>query len=126
MSVRHPRQDWKPSRGRPECPPLRPREVWRTCRRITCRHHMWSDAQCTAINTGRPIPGLDEVAIHCALDVAGLESSIAQTDQSHGSLTLDQVGNILGVGRERVRQIELQALKRLRRFGIALGVSDRP
>ena len=30
------------------------------------------------------------------------------------SLTLEQIGNIMGVSRERVRQIEAQALSRLR------------
>ena len=30
------------------------------------------------------------------------------------SLTLEQIGNIMGVSRERVRQIEAQALRKLR------------
>ncbi|MFY3742456.1 sigma factor-like helix-turn-helix DNA-binding protein [Anaeromyxobacter sp. Red801] len=42
----------------------------------------------------------------CALDVA-----------DRGPLTLDEVGKILGVTRERVRQIEVAALEKLQEAG---------
>lgn len=45
----------------------------------------------------------------CVLDVAAL-----------GGLTLEEVGDILGVTRERVRQIEHIALRKLKKRGINL------
>jgi hypothetical protein len=50
----------------------------------------------------------DDLASHdgptCALDVA-----------EAGGLTLEEVGNIIGVTRERVRQMQVRALEKLRK-----------
>ena len=53
---------------------------------------------------GRNIKDLDET---CALDVA-----------DRGGYTLDQVGLLMNVTRERVRQIQADALKRIRKSGV--------
>ncbi len=50
----------------------------------------------------RPAPRLDSLTDTCALDVAG-----------RGDHSLDQVGQLLGVTRERVRQIESRAMAKL-------------
>ena len=46
----------------------------------------------------------------------------------HGfrSQTLAEVGNDLGVTRERVRQIQIQALRRLRKISLSDGVTETP
>jgi RNA polymerase nonessential primary-like sigma factor len=44
----------------------------------------------------------------------------------HGRRTLEEVGNLLGVTRERVRQVQLSALSRLREISGNEGVSEMP
>jgi hypothetical protein len=39
-----------------------------------------------------------------------------------GPLTLDEIGRLLGVSRERIRQVEAVALKTLRRAALAAGL----
>lgn len=63
------------------------RNAARPCRWLTCRHSLAADG-----STGES----------CVLDVA---------DQ--GGVTLVEVGDLLGVTRERARQIEAQALRKL-------------
>jgi len=44
----------------------------------------------------------------------------------HGGRTLEQVGDIMGVTRERVRQVQMSALKRLREISERSGVTEVP
>jgi RNA polymerase nonessential primary-like sigma factor len=44
----------------------------------------------------------------------------------HGRQTLEQVGRVMGVTRERVRQIQLSALKRLREVSREEGYAEIP
>lgn len=66
-------------------------------------------------------PGMDSVS-NCALDHA----------EAEGGMTLEEVGELLGVTRERVRQIEKRALSRLREgtagefLAEVLGVEPKP
>ena len=69
----------------------------RPCPYYTCRYHIWADIKLRA----GILP--DE---SCALDVA-----------DEGVHTLEEVGNIFGLTRERVRQILASALSKLRRRG---------
>jgi len=63
----------------------------RPCQHSWCPHHLVSEKA------------------SCVLDVAAL-----------GGLTLEEVGDVLGVTRERVRQIEHIALRKLAKRGISL------
>jgi len=64
-----------------------------------CRHNL-HDEQIAAIARGMA----PDRSVTCALDA-----------EIEGGLTLDRVGQILGVSRERVRQIETLAFRSLRR-----------
>ncbi len=44
----------------------------------------------------------------------------------HGSRTLEEVGAIMGVTRERVRQVQMVALNRLREISVRYGVTEIP
>lgn len=43
-------------------------------------------------------------------------------NEERGGMTLEEVGKVLGITRERVRQIEVAALKKLRRPAIRAGL----
>jgi hypothetical protein len=68
----------------------------RPCGKLACRYHLWSEARPNSPKWAFPRQS-------CALDVA-----------ARGGLTLKQVGRILRLTRERVRQIEASALGKLR------------
>jgi hypothetical protein len=77
----------------------------RPCLFISCKHHLYLDVN---PNTGSvklnfPDKEIWELAHTCALDVA---------DQ--GGITLEEVGDIMNLTRERVRQVEALGLSKLR------------
>lgn len=82
------------------CPDHRP------CHLANCRYHMAHEWVIWALRAGRGEPEIIERILRdpsCALDLA-----------KSGPLTLQEVGDLLGVSRERVRQIEAGAIERLR------------
>lgn len=82
---------------RGECPESRP------CGFISCRHNLWCDLTVTGGLKMRD-PDEDPVdAVHsCAVDLA-----------ERGGMTLEEVGRVMSITRERVRQIENVALAKL-------------
>jgi DNA-directed RNA polymerase sigma subunit (sigma70/sigma32) len=60
-------------------------------------------------------PDLDvwEMQETCALDVA-----------DRGGITLEEVGEILNLTRERIRQVEVKGLEKLREVSSSLGLQD--
>ncbi len=76
----------------------------RPCPHVTCRHHLYLDVspRTGAIKLNFPDLEVWEMAISCALDVA-----------DEGGATLEDVGAIMNVTRERIRQMEIKALTRL-------------
>jgi hypothetical protein len=81
----------------------------RPCPWISCRHHLWAEVAFVPrrklYRWRNDAPAPWEMAHTCALDVA-----------EEGGTTLEDVGKILGLTRERVRQLEAQALAKLARF----------
>lgn len=76
----------------------------RPCPFVTCRHHLYLDVapRTGAIKLNRPDIGPESMVDSCTLDVA-----------DRGGLSLDGVGAVLNITRERVRQLELLALSKL-------------
>lgn len=91
----------------------------RPCPWVTCRHHLYLDVnpESGAVKLNFPDREPWDLVETCALDVAG--------NIDDGGNTLDVVGRFLNVTRERVRQLEVDALKAVRRRGLHLG-SDQP
>ena len=76
----------------------------RPCPFVRCRYHLYLDVNPRTGSITLNFPELEvwEMVLSCALDVA-----------DKGGARLEDVGAILNLTRERVRQIELEALARL-------------
>lgn len=73
-----------------------------------CRHHLYLDVGVKgSIKFNFPDLDPEDMSISCSLDVA-----------DRGGATLDVIGNIMNLSRERVRQLEILIIDKLR--GIAL------
>ena len=86
-----------------DCPTTRP------CPYVTCRYHLAYEVTGNgSIQQTWPGRDIDDIPGTCALDYC-----------SRGGMTIDEIGAIMNVSYERVRQIEVQALAKIR---AALGV----
>lgn len=74
------------------------------CPYVSCGHHLYLDVseETGSIKINFPDLEPDELAETCALRVA-----------EHGGLTLEDLGDLLGLTRERIRQIERRVLRQL-------------
>ncbi len=89
---------WKP-RSRAECA-----EGPRPCPFVSCQHHLYIDVspKTGAIKLNFPDLEVWEMGESCALDIA-----------DRGGTTLEDVGAIMNLTRERIRQVEVKALAKL-------------
>jgi hypothetical protein len=80
------------------------REAPRPCPHVSCRHHLYLDVnpQTGTIKLNFPDLEVWELGVSCALDVADL-----------GGTAIEQISELLNVTRERIRQIEAQAIEKL-------------
>src|SRR5689334_20471691 len=80
------------------------KEAPRPCPHVSCRHHLYLDVNPHTGTIKLNFPDLEvwELGASCALDVADL-----------GGTPIETVGGLLNVTRERIRQIETQALSKL-------------
>ncbi len=76
----------------------------RPCPYVSCKHHLFLDisSKTGAIKMNFPDLDLWEMGESCALDVA-----------DRGGTTLEDVGAIMNLTRERIRQVEVRALAKL-------------
>jgi hypothetical protein len=76
----------------------------RPCLFVSCKHHLYLDVnpQTGSIKLNFPDKEVWELNDTCALDVA-----------ERGGMTLEEVGEILNLTRERVRQLEATGLQKL-------------
>jgi hypothetical protein len=77
----------------------------RPCPWVSCAHHLYLDINPTsgAIKLNFPHLEVWEMKETCALDVA-----------DKGGITLEEVGEILNLTRERIRQVEVRGLGKMR------------
>lgn len=89
---------WKP-RNREACAAIE-----RPCPYVSCKHHLFIDVspRTGAIKLNFPDLEVWELKESCALDVA-----------DRGGTTLEDVGAIMNLTRERIRQVEVKALAKL-------------
>src|SRR5512140_431155 len=87
-------------RHRGEC-----QSMERPCPFVSCEHHLYLDVnpESGAIKLNFPHLEVWEMAETCALDVA-----------DRGGITLEEVGAILNLTRERIRQVEVRGLTKIR------------
>ncbi len=76
----------------------------RPCPFVSCKQHLFLDVDVFGkITINSPVP-VEEMEHSCALDVAELPTEV----------TLEMIGKLYGVTRERIRQIEEKGLRKLR------------
>jgi hypothetical protein len=102
---------------------LRPRcrgdclNMARPCPFVSCEHHLYLDVnpQSGAIKLNFPHLEVWEMAETCALDVA-----------DRGGITLEEVGAILNLTRERIRQVEVRGLGKIRDLSDDERIAQKP
>ncbi|MBI5482454.1 MAG: DNA-binding protein [Deltaproteobacteria bacterium] len=92
----------------PYCRPLSRAECEdgpRPCPYVSCKHHLYLDVNPETGSIKLNFPHLEpwEMVESCSLDVA-----------ERGGITLEEVGTIVNLTRERVRQVEVRATTKLR------------
>jgi hypothetical protein len=77
----------------------------RPCMFVSCKHHLYLDVNPAtgSIKLNFPDKEIWEIGETCALDVA-----------DRGGITLEEVGSIMNLTRERIRQVETRGLLKLR------------
>ena len=96
------RSYWRPQ-ARGECA-----NVARPCPYVSCKYHLYIDVNPNtgSIKVNFPDREVWELGNSCALDVA-----------EQGGITLEEVGEILNLTRERIRQVEVRGLMKLKDAG---------
>lgn len=86
--------------SRAEC-----KEEMRPCPWVACKHHLYLDINPETGSIKINFPDLEpwELQHTCALDVA-----------ERGGITLEEVGEIMNLTRERIRQVEVRGLLKLK------------
>jgi Sigma-70, region 4 len=106
----YPELDHEKPRTRLECV-----EGPRPCPFVSCKHHLYLDvsARTGAIKLNFPDLEVWELGESCALDVA-----------DRGGSTLEEAGAIMNLTRERIRQVEVQALAKLEALSDMMHLRD--
>src|SRR6185503_20490033 len=92
--------DYERPRHRSQC-----REGERPCLYVSCRYHLYLDVNPVTGSIKINFPDKEpwELEDTCALDVA-----------ERGGITLEEVGEIMNLTRERIRQVEVSGLEKLK------------
>lgn len=99
-ALMYPPVDVPRPRTRMEC-----KEEMRPCPWVACKHHLYLDINPETGSIKINFPDLEpwELKHTCALDVA-----------ERGGITLEEVGEIMNLTRERIRQVEVRGLLKLK------------
>ena len=110
-AVLYPARDYPRPRTRAEC-----RNMERPCPFVGCKHHLYLDVSPRGgIKFNFPDLEVWELEETCALDVA----------DRPGGVTLEEVGAIMNLTRERIRQLEAIGLQRLEEAGLLELLEER-
>jgi hypothetical protein len=95
----YPEDDYERPKTRAECA-----GGMRPCPFVSCTHHLYLDvsSRTGAIKLNFPDLEVEDMKESCALDIA-----------DRGGTTLEEVGAIMNLTRERIRQLEVKALAKL-------------
>lgn len=106
----YPETDYFKPKTRAECV-----EGPRPCPYVSCKHHLYIDVspRTGAIKLNFPDLEVWEMGESCALDVA-----------DRGGTTLEDVGAIMNLTRERIRQVEVKALAKLEALKDMMALRD--
>jgi hypothetical protein len=106
----YPETDYDKPRTRAECA-----EGPRPCPFVSCKNHLYIDvsARTGAIKLNFPDLEVWDLGESCALDVA-----------DRGGTTLEDVGAIMNLTRERIRQVEVKALAKLEALRDMMALRD--
>lgn len=86
------------------------------CPFVSCKHHLYLDVNPNgSITLNFPHLAVDELEETCALNVA-----------DRTALTLQSVGDLMNLTRERARQIELRGMMKMKPGLVDAGVETRP
>jgi len=99
----YPEHDYEKPKMRSECV-----DGARPCPFVSCKHHLYLDVNPETGSIKLNFPDLEvwDMADTCSLDVA-----------DRGGITLEEVGEILNLTRERIRQVEVRGLLKLKMVG---------
>lgn len=93
------------------------------CAYVSCRWHLALDV---SNDTGAIKVNFPSAIVDGALDVSRLPATCALVIADGEGLTLEQVGEILNLTRERVRQIETKGLERIAELARLAALQDDP
>jgi hypothetical protein len=87
----------------------------RPCPYVACKHHLYLDVNPRTGSIKFNFPGLElaDMKETCALDIA-----------DRGAITLEEIGEIMNLTRERVRQLEQSALEKVQEAEEADSLKD--
>ncbi|MCO4764116.1 MAG: DNA-binding protein [Myxococcales bacterium] len=87
----------------------------RPCPFVSCKHHLYLDVNPNTGSIKINFPDVEvwEMSHTCALDVA-----------ERGGITLEEVGSIMNLTRERIRQVEVNGLDKLQQERFASEVDE--
>jgi len=106
----YPETDYPKPQSRIDCA-----DASRPCPYVSCKHHLYLDVSSRTGAIKLNFPDLDvwEMNETCALDVA-----------DRGGTTLEDVGAIMNLTRERIRQVEVKALAKLEALREMMALRD--
>lgn len=104
----YPRWALKPPRTRGECETGGANEE-RPCPWIRCKHHLFIEVS----HRGTIEVDVSTLKNTCVLDIA-----------DDGGMTLEEIGSMVGLTRERIRQLEEQGLRKMRKARVLATFKD--
>ncbi len=109
----YPETDYDRPRTRGDC--MHGPMAERPCPFVSCKHHLFLDINDRTGSIKLNFPDLEvwELPETCALDIA-----------DRGGITLEEVGEIMNLTRERIRQLETRGLAKLKALGEMASMMD--